>query len=154
MLTALELKIPPPLVALVVGVAMWAVARDAATAPMSEPSRMAIAAAFALAGATFDISALIAFRRERTTINPLKPQSASSLITSGIYGITRNPMYVGLALFLCAWAVLTGKWVAFIGPPAFIAYITRFQIVPEERVLVTLFGDTYRSYRTRVRRWL
>lgn len=80
--------------------------------------------------------------------------NALELNTHGVYRVTRNPIYVGLACVLLAWAAfLAVPWVL-IGPFAFVAYITRFQIVPEEHALVTAFGEAYRRYRASVRRWL
>lgn len=96
----------------------------------------------------------IRFRRANTTVNPLKPQAASSLVTAGIYRYTRNPMYLGLLFLLVAWAVLLSSPFALLGPVAFVTYISRFQIVPEERVLAALFGAEYAAYQAGVRRWL
>src|SRR5436189_5567673 len=112
MLHSIELKIPPPIVALVVAFAMWTIARGHAASHTMDAVRTLGAIAIVLVGAGFDAAALIAFHRARTTINPLRPQSASSLVTSGVYRITRNPMYVGLVLFLCAWAAWLGSWPA------------------------------------------
>jgi len=150
----LELRVPPPIVALVVALAMWAAARGTVAIAESSFVRILLTVGLALAGAIFDFAGFIAFRRSKTTVNPLKPQSASSLVTSGIYRVSRNPMYVGLVLFLCAWAVWLGSWVPFLGPFAFAAYIGRFQIAPEEKALHALFGDAYRAYQVKVRRWL
>ena len=97
---------------------------------------------------------LLAFRASRTTINPLRPKRVSALVTVCVYRITRNPMYVGLCCILLAWAVHLAALPAFLGPPAFVLYVTRFQIVPEERALAELFGERYLEYAARVRRWL
>ena len=151
---ALELKIPPPVVALLVALAMWGVSRDAAALPAAEFARLPLALALAVVGAAFDVSGLIAFRRARTTINPMKPQAASSIVDSGVYRLTRNPMYVGLFFVLCGWAAYLWTGWALAGPFAFAAYIGRFQIAPEEKALTALFGAKYLAYRERVRRWL
>ena len=129
---SLELKIPPPLVALLVALVMWCIARYTAAPAASDIVRTPLAIALAVAGGAFDIAGLLAFRRAKTTVNPMKPRSASSLVDSGVYRVTRNPMYVGLVLFLLAWAMYLGSWWALLGPLAFAAYISRFQIVPEE----------------------
>jgi protein-S-isoprenylcysteine O-methyltransferase Ste14 len=150
----LELKVPPPVVALVVALAMWAVGRGAITLPAPELLRLPLAIAFALGGAAFDVAALVAFRRAKTTVNPMKPQSTSALVEGGVYRLTRNPMYVGLVLLLCGWAVYLWTWWALPGPFALAAYLGRFQIAPEERALSAMFGAEYRSYMARVRRWL
>lgn len=153
-MNALELKIPPPLVALVLGVAMWALWRVTPAVAAGGPLSTAGAVAIALVGGAFSLAGAIAFRLAKTTVNPLKPESASSLVTGGVYRISRNPMYVGLALALVGWAVfLVDPWSLF-GPVAFVAYITRFQIKPEERALLSLFGEQYANYMAGVRRWL
>ena len=150
----LELKIPPPIVALLVGVIMWQLATLGPALPWPQDTRRWLAPVLALAGAGFDFSGLVAFVRRHTTINPLAPRKTTALVTSGVYRITRNPMYLGLALLLTAWAVwLSAAW-ALLGPLVFVAYITRFQILPEERALSALFGQPYRDYTRRVRRWL
>jgi len=149
----LELKIPPPAVALLVAAGMWFVASGDARL-MERTMAMAAALTLAAIGAAFDVAGMLSFRRARTTINPLRPDTASALVTAGVYRVTRNPMYVGMLFLLLAWAAyLSSAW-ALVGPVVFLAYITRFQIVPEERVLSGLFGGAYADYRTRVRRWL
>jgi protein-S-isoprenylcysteine O-methyltransferase Ste14 len=102
----------------------------------------------------FSLAGIVSFRRARTTVNPMKPEAATSLVSSGIYRITRNPMYVGLLFVLVAWAAgLSSAW-SMLEPLAFFLYIGRFQITPEERVLSQLFGAEYSAYKARVRRWL
>ena len=116
--------------------------------------RLVAVAVLTAAGIAFDLLGLFAFGAARTTINPLRPERTSSLVTGGIYGVSRNPMYVGLALILLAWAVYLSALLPFAGPAIFALYITRFQIQAEERVLTGIFGEEYASYCSRVRRWL
>jgi protein-S-isoprenylcysteine O-methyltransferase Ste14 len=151
---ALELKVPPPIVALLVAFAMGCVSRNADASAVPELVRVPLAIALAAIGTAFDVSGLVAFRRARTTINPMKPRSTSALVDSGIYRVTRNPMYVGLVFILFGWAAFLGSWWALPGPFVFAAYIRRFQIAPEEQALAALFGADYRAYTARVRRWL
>ena len=127
----LELKIPPPLVAVITAGAMYGVV-----------------------GASFDVAGLIAFRRAKTTVNPMAPHQSSSVVSTGIYRFTRNPMYLGLVFLLLAWAVYFSSAWALLGVPAFMAYITQFQIKPEEHVLAARFGKAYTDYCARVRRWI
>lgn len=150
----LELKIPPPVVALIIAAAMWGLSLTTPSVGVPELVRLFATIAMALAGVGIAIAGIIAFRQARTTVNPLKPEAASSLVTSGVYRHTRNPMYVGLALALLAWAVFVASALALLGPVAFVLYMNRFQIGPEERVLSGMFGATYASYRASVRRWL
>ena len=153
-MTTLELRIPPPVVGLVIGAAMWAVSRVAPPLAVRGPLSTSLAIAFGLAGLGASVAGTLAFRRAQTTVNPMKPAKASSLVTSGIYRMTRNPMYVGLALLLVGWAVyLVNAWCA-LGPVVFVAYMTQFQIKAEERALLALFGEQYVRYTTHVRRWL
>src|SRR5260221_10996941 len=131
---ALELKIPPPIVALLVGVAMWMTAHllPVTAINLDWQSRVLIAGGCAAFGFALAFSGFWAFRRAKTTVSPVNPEAASSVVTSGIYGYTRNPMYAGLTAVLLGWAVwLSVLWV-FLGPVAFMLFITRFQIIPEE----------------------
>ena len=150
----LELKIPPPLVAVITASAMYGVASLLPVLALSPSVRVGSALALAVAGASFDLVGLMAFRRAKTTVNPMAPQRSTTVVSTGVYRFTRNPMYLGLVLLLLAWAVyLSSAW-ALLGVPAFMAYITRFQIKPEESVLAARFGKSYTDYCARVRRWL
>jgi protein-S-isoprenylcysteine O-methyltransferase Ste14 len=153
-MNALELKIPPPIVALLIAAAMWKVSLVTSAADVPVHFRMVVTILIVLAGGAIAIAGVVAFHRAKTTVNPLKPGTTTSLVTSGIYRFTRNPMYVGLALALLAWAVFLSSAWDLLGPLIFGLYITRFQIMPEERVLSGIFGTTYSEYQTRVRRWL
>src|SRR5258706_9503081 len=150
----LELKIPPPIVALLVGAAMWAVAHLLPAVEFAGEWRLLIAGVCAGFGVIVAILGVWAFRQAKTTVNPVAPEKASTVVTGGIYSCTRNPMYVGLTVVLVGWAIwLSAPWVLF-GPVAFMLYMTRFQIIPEERVMSSKFGHAYDDYRQRVRRWL
>jgi len=151
---SLDNKIPPPVVGALVGLAMWLVASIGPVLVVSPALRYGTAAVLVAAGLAFDLLGLLAFRASQTTINPLKPQRTSALVTGSVYQITRNPMYVGMCFLLSAWAVYLAALLPFAGPIIFVLFITRFQIKPEERVLSQLFGDQYAEYSTRVRRWL
>jgi protein-S-isoprenylcysteine O-methyltransferase Ste14 len=150
----LDHRIPPPVVGAIVAALMWGAAALAPTLGPPSPWRLAACGVLVAAGLAFDLAGLVAFRAARTTINPLTPQRSATLVTAGVYRITRNPMYVGLALLLSAWATWLGSLPAWLGPVAFVAYIDRFQIRPEERALQRLFGDAFSTYCARVRRWL
>ncbi len=150
----LENRIPPPVVALIIAAGMWANSSSGPSLELPFGLRLGVAIAIAIVGISFDILGLIAFRKARTTVNPLKPQNASALVTNGIYRITRNPMYVGMALFLLAWAAFLASLWPLVGPVLFVFYINRFQIEPEERILAQRFGDDFKVYAARVRRWI
>ncbi len=151
---SLELKIPPPLLSLLLAFVMWGLSRCEPHFAMPDPARWVASIFIALAGGSFIALGILTFRRFKTTIDPLRPHKASSFVTSGIYRVTRNPMYVGNALVLVAWALFLGALWPFVGPVLFVLYVTRFQIEPEERILAGLFGEEYSAYRNRVRRWL
>ena len=153
-MNALELKIPPPVVALVLACAMWGLSLVMPLLEISAPARIATAITIAVLGAGFDLTAVILFFRRRTTVNPMKPAKTSSLVVTGIYTVTRNPMYVGMVFFLTAWAVYLACPLALAGPVAFVLYINRFQIEPEERMLLEKYGRKYTVYTSKVRRWL
>lgn len=133
---------------------MWGASRLAPLLQVPGALRLGAAAVIVLVGIGFSAAGVLAFRRARTTVNPAKPEQASSLVGSGVYRITRNPMYVGLTFVLVAWAVFLSSVWALLGPIGFVLYIGRFQIAPEERALAMLFGSEYADYRAKVRRWL
>ena len=153
-MSALELKIPPPVVALLIGAAMWIGSRLGPVLEVPLPVRAAAFIALGMLGGAIAIAGDIEFKRAKTTINPLKPQNTTTLVTSGVYRLTRNPMYLGLMLVVIGWTVfLCSAW-ALAGPVVFVLYISRFQIEPEERILSAKFGAAYSDYVSRVRRWL
>jgi len=100
------------------------------------------------------IVALIAFARARTTVNPVEPEQAKTLVTTGLYRISRNPMYLAMALILLGSALRLSNIGVFIAPALFVWSITMFQIKPEERALQSIFGEDFTAYRQQTRRWL
>jgi protein-S-isoprenylcysteine O-methyltransferase Ste14 len=150
----LEHKIPPPAVGLGIGVLMWFLASLAAPLEVPFGVRAGIGLALLVVGVATAISGVVSFRRAKTTVNPLQPEKASSLVSSGMFQYTRNPMYLGMATALLGWAAYLASWPALLGVPLFVLYINRFQIVPEERVMASLFGADYAAYKEKVRRWI
>lgn len=153
-MNSLELKIPPPAVALLICAAMWALSLVPPFFEVPPVIRAVLALVIGSIGGVFSIAGVVRFRKAKTTVNPTKPHAASSLVTSGIYKFTRNPMYVGLLCVVTGWAAFLCSLWALFGPVAFAMYMTRFQIKPEERALEGLFGAEYTGYQSRVRRWL
>lgn len=151
---ALENRIPPPLVAVLFAVLMGLLARGLPGLDPGLGTRLLLALPLVMAGLLFVLAGGLAFRWAKTTVNPLKPASASALVTSGIYQYTRNPMYVGFALWLLAWGLYLASPLVLLGVLGFVLYMNRFQIYPEERALGQLFGADFAAYRQRVRRWL
>ncbi|MEY4764441.1 MAG: hypothetical protein RI907_1114 [Pseudomonadota bacterium] len=121
---------------------------------VSLPALKWVAVLCALAGAGVAMAGVVAFKRSQTTVNPFTPERASSLVASGIYRYSRNPMYLGFFLALIGWAAWLSNLLAPAVLPLFIAYMNRFQIQPEEGALRLRFGDEFQRYALQVRRWV
>lgn len=113
-----------------------------------------LCASIALLGAAICLAGVLAFRRARTTVDPMRPTSATTLVIRGIYRHTRNPMYLGFLIVLTGWALYVATLSAVAVLPLFVAYLTVFQIKPEEAALRARFGAEFDAYAARVRRWL
>lgn len=150
----LELKVPPVIQVAVAALAMWVIARFTPSFDWPVAARSGGALPFLIAGAWTALAGVSAFRRANTTVNPMTPEISSALVDSGIYRFTRNPMYLGFLFWLLGWAVFLASPWTLAGPVVFVAWMTRFQIVPEERTLAQYFGRDYTNYTTKVRRWL
>ncbi len=150
----LKNKIPPPVLLLIFGVAMWFLAHSAFAFVVAIPYALVLAIALAAIGIFISGSAIRRFRAADTTVNPLKPETASALVQSGIFGKTRNPMYVGLLLILSGWAVWLQSLACLAILPLFAVTITELQIKPEEAAMRKLFGDEYQRYCDKVGRWI
>ena len=147
-------RIPPPILLLITGTIMWFVAKSAFAFPVVVPYPIVIAVIIAAIGVTIDVLALLEFRSVQTTVNPLKPENATSLVCSGIFSKTRNPMYLGLLIALTGWCLYIGNLAGFLCLPLFILVLTQMQILPEERILSEKFGKPYTDYLKQVRRWI
>lgn len=150
----LDAKIPPPAVALLAAVLIWGIARLAPLVAFPTAIRVVLAVALCAAGVAFAGAGVQSFKRERTTLDPTRPANASSLVSTGVFRVTRNPMYLGLLLVLMAWTVLLSSAWGLLGAAGFVLYMNHFQIKPEERALEKRFRDDYTTYAARVRRWL
>jgi protein-S-isoprenylcysteine O-methyltransferase Ste14 len=150
----LDNKIPPPIVIVFVGAAMWLLTLFEPALPLTRPVRGIVASLLLGIGVFVLASGFFAFRRSRTTIDPVQIHRASALVTHGIFRFTRNPMYVGFTTLLTGWAVLLSVPLALFGPVAFVLFTTRFQIIPEERAMLAKFGQAYSRYQSSVRRWI
>ena len=148
----LELKIPPCRSMVVCALIMKSIAYVLPFVAL--PHLPIVAIVMALIGIGAGIAGVWSFYKARTTINPLEPSEATHFVSEGIYKLSRNPMYVGLACCLVSWAIWLSYLLPWLGVLLFVAYMTRFQIIPEERVLRQKFGDEYQNYCLKVRRWL
>ena len=98
--------------------------------------------------------AIYSFRVHQTTVNPTKPETSSQVVDSGIYKYSRNPMYLAMLLALFAYATYLENPLNLLICGLFVCYITKYQIVPEEHMLIKLFGEDYVTYKNKVCRWL
>jgi protein-S-isoprenylcysteine O-methyltransferase Ste14 len=149
----LETRVPPPLVLLVLAAAATGIAHLTPGLGLRLPYASIAATLLFLTGLALNLLPKVVFRRARTTANPFRPAATTHLITSGIYEYTRNPMYLGHAMILSGWVVHLGSALALVVVPMFVLYITRFQILPEERVLAATF-PRYEAFCRRSPRWL
>ncbi|KAB2826394.1 methyltransferase family protein [Aliivibrio finisterrensis] len=154
MLSKLELKIPPPLVMLLFMVTVFGFDKIMPFDLFYLPwlTYVLVISLIALGGGV-SLWGVKEFRDAKTTVNPLKPESSSSLVNSGIYQYTRNPMYLGFLLILLSSVVYTQQPLGLVSALGFVAYMNRFQIEPEEKILVKLFGDEFVDYMNKVKRW-
>ena len=105
-------------------------------------------------GIIFIISAVIQFVDRKTTVNPTKPYKTTTLVITGTYKITRNPMYLGMLLIIISFAFYKTSIISLILIPFFIFYINKFQIEPEEYEMRKKFGKEYEDYCKKVDRWI
>jgi protein-S-isoprenylcysteine O-methyltransferase Ste14 len=147
-------RIPPPVVVVIIAAMMWWLEKLLAVGAFTSDIQPLLAIVFMGSGIGMMLVAAFSFYKSKTTINPLDPSKASHLITTGLFGFSRNPIYLADLLVLIAWAIWLGNIFNIALLVVFIVYINRFQIAPEERALGILFGDAYREYCSRVRRWI
>jgi len=148
----METKIPPPIVTLLFGLSIY-FSRGIFQAVEVKYS-FYIAILLLMLGLTVLISAVRLFRKDKTTVNPLSPEQATKLVTDGIFKYSRNPMYLGMAFILGSIAVFFNLIGGIILIALFYFYITKFQIIPEERAMSNLFSQDFDKYKQITRRWI
>ncbi|PHI31493.1 methyltransferase family protein [Budvicia aquatica] len=116
-------------------------------------TRLVCALSFLAAG-VIGVLSLMAFFKAGTTVNPVKVNTATTLVDTGLYAYSRNPMYLALALLLISFSAYLVNPLGILGVAFFVCFITLFQIIPEERALMDIFGERYQRYCQRVRRWI
>jgi len=151
----MHLRIPPPIVALI-GILLIFLSKDYILILYLHPHlQNTLSLIFLIIGFVIIFSATKEFKKSDTTVNPMKPEISTSLVTSGIFKYTRNPMYLGLTSILLASCFYFSSLLGIIVyVPLFILYITVFQIIPEEETMKGLFNDDYLDYCSKVRRWI
>jgi protein-S-isoprenylcysteine O-methyltransferase Ste14 len=153
-MTPLDLKIPPLLVAVLTAFVMMALSRVAPALAYAWPWRFAGGLSLIVVGGAVALAGVVEFRRRRTTVNPMTPGAASTIVSSGVYRWSRNPMYLGFLCALAGLAVYLSNAASLVMIAAYVAYMNRYQIGPEERALHARFGPEYAAYMASVRRWL
>ncbi|MBR9873393.1 MAG: isoprenylcysteine carboxylmethyltransferase family protein [Vibrionaceae bacterium] len=150
----LELRVPPVAVFLLVVLLMYWLKGLTPTFMITVPFVEFVVAALTLLSGFIGIAGVYEFRKAKTTVNPVKPESASSVVNTGVFAYTRNPMYVALLLLIIALGLWWQHLSVILCGAVFISYMNRYQIKPEERALERLFGEDYLKYKNRVRRWV
>ena len=145
-------KIPPPIIALVC--ALGILFSKPFFKEYSNVNNSSISILFFLIGIACFFFAIKLFNKHNTTISPLKPEKATSLIVSGIYMYSRNPMYLGMLFILISTSIRFNIIGGIISISTFIVYITKFQIIPEEEQLKRIFGEKFLNYKKKTRMWL
>ena len=151
----MHLRIPPPIVALI-GILLIFLSKDYILILYLHPHlQNTLSLIFLIIGFVIIFSATKEFRKSETTVNPMKPETSTCLVTLGIFKYSRNPMYLGLTSILLASCFYFSSFLGVIlYVPLFIFYITVFQIIPEEEAMKNLFNDEYLDYCSKVRRWI
>ena len=151
----MHLKVPPAALAVLVVILMVALRSVLPQFTYALPYKEVVAVLLGVVGIFVAVAGVYAFRRLKTTVNPIRPGTATSLVIDGIYRWTRNPMYLGIVLCLIACGIYLANVVALlVVPAAFVIYMNVFQIKPEEEALSLIFGEAYVRYQASVRRWL
>ncbi|MEM6410216.1 MAG: isoprenylcysteine carboxylmethyltransferase family protein [Pseudomonadota bacterium] len=150
----MKLIVPPPIVGLLTGAGMWGLAKAFPGLAIDASLLRWAAIAVMGVGVLIEAVSVLTFLRARTTVTPLKPEKASTLVVSGFYSVSRNPMYLGMLILLIGWALWLGNPAAVIILPLFVVYLTVFQIKLEEAALLEKFGSDFQAYRRQVHRWI
>lgn len=150
----LETKIPPVALFVLFIVAMNLISREFLAFHFNLPLNGMVFLLCFVASGVIGIAGVYQFRRAQTTVNPIKIDGVSSMVESGIFAYTRNPMYLGLFLLLFGFGYWQQNLLSIVVSFSFIRYMNRFQILPEERALEAIFGAQYIDYKQRVRRWI
>ncbi len=149
----LELKIPPAVITLIIAIAMWWIHKYLVFNWVTFGTEWWATFFISGIGGVFGLLGLVEFYKSSTSIDPHKPEKVSTLVTNGIYSISRNPMYAGLLFILVAYGFYLGNVLTFSMIPLFMGYMNRYQIIPEEQVMEEKFEDEFRKYKSEVRRW-
>ncbi|MEM1258914.1 MAG: isoprenylcysteine carboxylmethyltransferase family protein [Bacteroidota bacterium] len=149
----MKLKIVPPLVMLIFGCLMYLVDRFLPVGEFDFFGRREMGNILLVFGFLIIAIAIFQLKKAKTTTNPLQPGKANQLVMVGIFKYTRNPIYLGMLLFLMALGLRLGNAFNTLLAAGFVYYMNHFQIAYEEEALAQKFGKTYQLYCKAVRRW-
>ncbi|MEO0327865.1 MAG: isoprenylcysteine carboxylmethyltransferase family protein [Pseudomonadota bacterium] len=150
----MKLLVPPPIYALVCAFAIWLLNQYFPTFEYRFSVQTLLASLLIILGVSMDLLSIRRFFKIGTTVSPVSPQNTEALVTEGVYSISRNPMYLGLLFILTGIAIWAGNLLGLLTIPVFVFLITKFQIIPEEEILLEKFGEVYGNYLMKVRRWI
>lgn len=150
----MNLKVPPVIIVAVTVFLMWVIEKYLSVEFLAFNTPKWIIVLTSILGIACIVLGVIQFSVKKTTVNPHKPEDSTSLVSSGIYSISRNPMYLGMLILLVFYGLYLGDGLVFLMLPVFIWYMNSFQIKPEEEMMIELFGDEYKDYQKKVRRWI
>lgn len=150
----LETKVPPVIVFIISAIFIWLLAGKPSGLDLGFNFYHLTAFFLVISGLAIALSAVFTFRKNKTTVDPINPEKAEEIVTEGIFQYSRNPMYLGLAIILAALSVTFQSLISIAGVLFFITYITRFQIMAEERAMIEIFDHAYQEYMKKVRRWI
>ena len=146
------IKIPPPLIVLVLIVSIYfsSIKIDLINIPL----QMEISIFILSAGILIFLNPVLQFIKSKTTVNPIQFEEVNKLVTSGIFKYSRNPMYLGMLMIVLSTSIFYLNIYSILTPFLFILWINKFQIKREEEFLIEKFGDEYITYKKKTRRWI
>ena len=149
----MTLKLPPAFIFIIFAAIMYLVAKFLPVGYFDFFGRYLLIKILLTMAILLGVISLFQFFRSRTSIDPMNPSKTGKLVTNGLYNYSRNPMYLALLIILLAWGLWLGNAFNTIIAAAFVAYMNKFQIIPEEEALQSKFGKEYEKYKIKVRRW-
>lgn len=154
MISSLECKIPPLIYVALFSFAAYLLSIYAPWYRIKTPYLTAVGLTVGMLGLAIAVTAAVQFKINNTTLSPLNPKRATTFVARGLFCFSRNPMYLGMLLMLTGWVLVLGGLSGVIVVPLFVAVMTKWQILPEERALQESFGKQFSDYKNEVRRWL
>lgn len=150
----LELKVPPVAVFLIALALTHLASILFPTLNLALPWASVVIALCLCSSFFWGIAGILEFRRLKTTVNPMVPDLAAKVVDSGVFALSRNPMYLGLLILLFGLAYWQHNALSLLIVAGFVLYMNQYQIEPEERILEAKFGQAYIDYKQSVRRWI